>query len=173
MPCYQSFKTPFSKGFDKEASYRRQERRKHAITEHRWRRGALVMHNLRGMCIQLPCRCKASTYHNRHEFEYLFWVGCMGSFDSRIRKYIADFAELAKKAGIIDKIAILGEEEACCGDPARRLGEEGKFQELALSNIEKFKKYGVKKILVICPHGLNTFKNEYSRLDEWMKGIEV
>ncbi len=108
-----------------------------------------------------------------HEFEYLFWVGCMGSFDSRIRKYIADFAELAKKAGIIDKIAILGEEEACCGDPARRLGEEGKFQELALSNIEKFKKYGVKKILVICPHGLNTFKNEYSRLDEWMKGIEV
>jgi len=107
------------------------------------------------------------------DFEYLFWVGCMGSFDSRIRKYINEFALLAKKAGIIDRIAVLGEEETCCGDPARRLGEEGKFQELAFSNIEKFKKYGVKKILVICPHGLNTFRNEYSRLDEWMKGIEV
>ena len=106
-------------------------------------------------------------------FEYLFWVGCMGSFDSRIRRYVSAFAEVAKKAGIIEKIAILGEEETCCGDPARRLGEEGKFQELALANIEKFKKYNVRKILVICPHGLNTFRNEYSKLDDWMKNVEV
>ncbi len=52
---------------------------------------------------------------------------------------------------MLDKIAILGDEETCCGDPARRLGEEGRFQEIAMTNIDLFKKYGVKKILTICP----------------------
>ncbi|MEM3637230.1 MAG: (Fe-S)-binding protein [Conexivisphaerales archaeon] len=107
------------------------------------------------------------------QFDYLFWVGCMGSFDARMRKYISDFVEVLKKAGMIERIAILGDEETCCGDPARRLGEESKFQELALSNIERFKKYNVKRILLICPHGLNTFKNEYANLDQEMKNIEV
>ncbi|MDG6939031.1 MAG: 4Fe-4S dicluster domain-containing protein [Nitrososphaerota archaeon] len=106
-------------------------------------------------------------------FKYLLWVGCMGSFDERARKSITDFVEVLKAAGTLDEFAVLGDEEGCCGDPARRLGEEGKFQEMALANIEAFKRHGVKSIVLTCPHGCNTFENEYPRLDEWMKGVAV
>lgn len=94
--------------------------------------------------------------------EYLFWVGCAGSYDEEGRKIARAFASLLKKAGI--EFAVLGAEEKCCGDSARRLGNEYLFQTQASENIELFAKYNVRKILTICPHGFNTFKNEYPRL---------
>ncbi|AEA13450.1 iron-sulfur binding reductase, putative [Thermoproteus uzoniensis 768-20] len=96
-------------------------------------------------------------------FEYLLWVGCMGSFDNRARQIIKAFIGILKEAGLLDKIAVLGDEETCCGDPARRLGEESRFQEIVLNNKNIFNKYNVKNIITICPHGYNTFKNEYKR----------
>ena len=101
-------------------------------------------------------------------FEYLLWVGCMGSFDNRARGIIKAFVAILKEAGLLDKIAVLGDEETCCGDPARRLGEESRFQEIVLNNKNIFTKYNVKKIITICPHGYNTFKNEYRRF-----GVEL
>lgn len=95
--------------------------------------------------------------------EYLLWVGCMGSFDTRSREIVKSFVEILKRVGMLDKVAVLGDEETCCGDPLRRLGEESRFQELVLSNKQLFEKYGVKKLITICPHGYNTFKNEYPR----------
>ncbi|WP_243669089.1 (Fe-S)-binding protein [Vulcanisaeta sp. JCM 16161] len=113
------------------------------------------------------------TVQENPSFEYLLWVGCMGSFDNRAREIITSLIEILKVAGLLDKIAILGDEETCCGDPARRLGEEGRFQELALNNIELFKKYGVKNIITICPHGYNVFKNDYPKIDPWMGNVKV
>ncbi|MBP7866801.1 MAG: (Fe-S)-binding protein [Acidobacteria bacterium] len=92
-------------------------------------------------------------------FEYLYYVGCSGSFDDRNRKIARAFATLLKKAGV--SFAILGEAEGCCGDAARRTGNEYLFQTLAQGNVEIFKEAGVKKILTTCPHGYNTLKNEY------------
>ncbi|MEM3238494.1 MAG: (Fe-S)-binding protein, partial [Thermoplasmata archaeon] len=81
--------------------------------------------------------------------------------DPRARATAEALIELLKKANV--SFGILGEEEHCCGDPARRLGEEGRYQELALENIATFKNYGVKKIIVSCAHGFNTIKNEYKK----------
>ena len=97
------------------------------------------------------------------DYDYLLWVGCMGSFDYRARRSVQALIEILKQAGI--RIAVLGDLETCCGDPLRRLGEESRFQDIALSNIELFKKLGVKRIVTICPHGFNTFKNEYKEID--------
>ncbi len=94
--------------------------------------------------------------------EILFWVGCAGSFDDRAQKVTRAFAEILTKAGI--EFAILGEEEACTGDPARRAGNEFLFQMVALQNIEVLNMYGVKKIVTACPHCFNTLKNEYPAL---------
>ncbi len=113
------------------------------------------------------------TVQENPDFEYLLWVGCMGSFDNRAREIVKALVEILREAGLLDKVAILGDEETCCGDPARRLGEEGRFQELALNNIELFKKYNVKAIITICPHGYNTFKNEYPKIDPWMGNVKV
>ncbi|MFJ8528804.1 (Fe-S)-binding protein [Bacillus sp. NPDC094106] len=93
------------------------------------------------------------------EFEYLFWVGSMGSYDNRSQKIAISFAELMNKAGI--SFAILGNKEKNSGDTPRRLGNEFVFQEMATKNIEEFEKAGVKKIVTIDPHAYNTFKNEY------------
>lgn len=93
------------------------------------------------------------------EFEYLFWVGSMGSYDSRSQKIAISFAKLMNKAGI--SFAILGNKEKNSGDTPRRLGNEFVFQEMATKNIEEFEKAGVKKIVTIDPHAYNTFKNEY------------
>jgi len=95
--------------------------------------------------------------------EYLLWVGCMGSFDNRAKEIVKAFIEILRKAGMLDKIAVLGDEEQCCGDPLRRLGEESRFQELVLNNKQIFENYKIKKLITICPHGYNTFKNEYPR----------
>ncbi|MBE2913528.1 (Fe-S)-binding protein [Anoxybacillus flavithermus] len=93
------------------------------------------------------------------EFEYLFWVGSMGSFDNRSQKIALAFARLLNEAGV--KFAILGNKEKNSGDTPRRLGNEFLFQELATANIAEFEKAGVKKIVTIDPHAYNTFKNEY------------
>ncbi len=93
------------------------------------------------------------------EFDYLFFVGSMGSYDNRSQKLTQSFARILNLAGV--KFAILGNEEKNSGDTPRRLGNEFLFQELANANIDTFKKYGVKKIVTMDPHAFNTFKNEY------------
>ncbi|MDB5192598.1 MAG: (Fe-S)-binding protein [Segetibacter sp.] len=94
--------------------------------------------------------------------EILFWVGCAGSFDQRAQKITKAFATILDKVGI--KYAILGKEEACTGDPARRAGNEFLFQMMAYNNIQILNGYGVKKIVTACPHCFNTLKNEYPEL---------
>ncbi len=94
--------------------------------------------------------------------EILFWVGCAGSFDQRSQKITQAFATILNKVGI--KFAILGKEEACTGDPARRAGNEFLFQMMAYNNIQVLNGYGIKKIVTTCPHCFNIFKNEYPEL---------
>jgi Fe-S oxidoreductase len=96
------------------------------------------------------------------EVEVLFWVGCAGSFDARAQKVTKAFVQLLDKAGV--SYAILGNEEMCTGDPARRAGNEFIFQMLALQNINTLNMYGIKKIVTACPHCFNTLKNEYPAL---------
>jgi Fe-S oxidoreductase len=91
--------------------------------------------------------------------EYIYWVGCVSSFDQRAQRISRSLSKILKQAGM--SFAILAKEEMCTGDPARRLGEEGRFQELAYQNIERLNSYSVKKIIAICPHCFNTLKNEY------------
>ena len=93
------------------------------------------------------------------EVEYLFYVGCAGSFDDLNKKVAAAVAKLMEAAGL--SFGILGVEEGCCGDSARRLGNEYLFQIIAQQNIETMKNYGVRKIVTMCPHCYNTLKNEY------------
>ncbi|QOS98241.1 4Fe-4S dicluster domain-containing protein [Brevibacterium sp. JNUCC-42] len=99
------------------------------------------------------------TVKNTEEFEYLFWVGAMGSYDNRSMKITHAFIKLMHEAGI--KFAILGNEEKNSGDTARRIGNEFLFQQLAQENIALFEGYDVKKIVTCDPHAFNTFKNEY------------
>ncbi|CCF14485.1 cysteine-rich domain protein [Brevibacillus laterosporus GI-9] len=99
------------------------------------------------------------TVKTAEEFEYLFWVGAMGSFDNRSMKITHAFIKLMHEAGI--KFAILGNEEKNSGDTARRIGNEFLFQQLAQENIALFEGYDVKKIVTCDPHAFNTFKNEY------------
>lgn len=96
------------------------------------------------------------------EFDYLFFVGCIRSFDDRNKKVSVSMVRILKHLGI--KFAILGMEEGCCGDPARRVGNEYLYQILAQTNIETFNRYNIKRILTTCPHCFNTLKNEYSQL---------
>ncbi|MBD1380978.1 (Fe-S)-binding protein [Metabacillus arenae] len=93
------------------------------------------------------------------EFEYLFWVGSMGSFDKRSQKIAQSFAKIMNLAGV--KFAILGNDERNSGDTARRMGNEFLFQQLAQENIANFQACEVNKIVTIDPHAYNTFKNEY------------
>jgi heterodisulfide reductase subunit D len=94
--------------------------------------------------------------------EVLYWVGCAGSFDARAQKVARAFTEILNKIGV--SFAILGDEEKCSGDPARRAGNEFVFQMLALQNIETLNLYNVKKIVAACPHCFNTLKNDYPAL---------
>ncbi len=93
------------------------------------------------------------------QVDVLLWVGCAGSYDDRNKKVLRAFASLLKKANV--KFAILGTEEQCTGDPARRIGNEYLYQTLAKANIETLNRYQVKKIVTACPHCFNTIKNEY------------
>lgn len=94
--------------------------------------------------------------------EILFWVGCAGSFDQRAQKITRAFASILDRLNI--NYAILGKEEACTGDPARRAGNEFLFQMMAYQNIQVLNGYGIKKIVTACPHCFNTLKNEYPEL---------
>lgn len=94
--------------------------------------------------------------------EVLFWVGCAGSFDDRAKKITKAFVKLLQKAGV--EFAVLGTEESCTGDPAKRAGNEFLFQMQAMANIEVLNGYQVTKIVTTCPHCFNTFKNEYPSL---------
>lgn len=94
--------------------------------------------------------------------EVLFWVGCMGSFDDRSKKITKAFVKLLNKAGV--DFAVLGAEESCTGDPAKRSGKEFLFQMQAKTNIEVLNGYGIQKIVTACPHCFNTIKNEYPEL---------
>ncbi len=94
--------------------------------------------------------------------EYLYWVGCAGSFDDKNKKVTQAMANLLRRAGI--EVAILGPSEMCTGDSARRSGNEYLFQMLAMPNIEMLNGMGVKKIITQCPHCFNTLKNEYPQL---------
>jgi Fe-S oxidoreductase len=94
--------------------------------------------------------------------EILFWVGCAGSYDARAQKVTVAFTKILNAVGM--NFAILGNEESCTGDPARRAGNEFVFQMSALQNIEILNGYGIQKIVTACPHCFNTIKNEYPAL---------
>ena len=94
--------------------------------------------------------------------EILFWVGCAGSFDERAKKITKAIVKILNHVGI--KFAVLGTEESCTGDPAKRAGNEFLFQMQAINNITTLNNYSVKKIVTGCPHCFNTLKNEYPSL---------
>ncbi|GGD41319.1 (Fe-S)-binding protein [Muriicola marianensis] len=104
----------------------------------------------------------ASLFAEGKEPEVLFWVGCAGSFDDRAKKITKAFVKLLEKAGV--SFAVLGTEESCSGDPAKRAGNEFLFQMQAVTNIEVMNGYGIKKVVTACPHCFNTLKNEYPGL---------
>lgn len=106
---------------------------------------------------------KIKTFAEDANMEYLYFVGCAGSFDERYKKVAKAFAGLLQKAGV--SFGILGAEEKCTGDSARRIGNEYLFQTLAKDNIATFKRYNIKKIITTCPHCYNTLKNEYPQFD--------
>jgi Fe-S oxidoreductase len=110
-------------------------------------------HWAEGLGIQTMAEANAS------DVDVLLWVGCAGSYDDRNKKVLRAFASVLKKAGI--KFAILGTEEQCTGDPARRIGNEYLYQTLAKANIETLNRYQVKRVVTACPHCFNTIKNEY------------
>jgi Fe-S oxidoreductase/nitrate reductase gamma subunit len=99
----------------------------------------------------------------------LFWVGCMGAYDDAGKGVASALVKVLRAAGVA--FGTLGAEEKCCGDSARRLGNEYLFQSLAQQNIALFKRYGVKKIVTICPHGTNTLKHEYPKLLDFVPGL--
>jgi Fe-S oxidoreductase len=103
--------------------------------------------------------------------EYLFWVGCAGSFDEQGKKTARALAAILTAAGL--DFAILGAEEKCCGDSARRLGNEYLFQSLAGETMALFARYKIKKIITMCPHGYNTFKNEYPPLADMLTSLSA
>ena len=102
---------------------------------------------------------QSETNGSSAEFEYLFWVGCAGSYDNRAQKTVKAFTQIMDEAGI--QYAVLGQKEKCTGDPLRRGGNEYQFDELAQENVQTLNELGVNKIVTACPHCLNTLKNEY------------
>jgi len=106
----------------------------------------------------------------RGSADTLLWVGCAGSYDEHGTQIAKAIVTILKKAGV--DFAILGTEEKCCGDSVRRLGQEYLFQSLAAENAGLFLQYQVKRVLTFCPHGYNTFKNEYPKLLSLLPGIQ-
>ena len=101
--------------------------------------------------------------------DLLFWVGCMGAYDDGGKGIAAAFVKVLRAAGV--RFGTLGAEEKCCGDSARRLGNEYLFQSLAQENISLFRKYRIRKIVTICPHGYNALKHEYPKLPDLVPGL--
>jgi Fe-S oxidoreductase len=114
------------------------------------------------MAEQLKVPTMAEFMANNETPEVLFWVGCAGSFDDRAKKITRAFAKILNKVGT--KYAVLGQEESCTGDPAKRAGNEFLFQMQAMMNIQVLNGYGIKNIVTTCPHCFNTLKNEYPEL---------
>jgi Fe-S oxidoreductase len=112
--------------------------------------------------IQIQVPVMADLFAKGEKPEYLFWVGCAGAYDDRYKKVTRAFAKILTHLNV--SFAVLGKEESCSGDPARRAGNEMLYQMQAMQNIEIFKMYEVTKILTICPHCYNIFKNEYPDL---------
>jgi Fe-S oxidoreductase len=110
-------------------------------------------------CADLGVRTAASVKEAAENFDWLFFVGCAGSFDERQKKVSRAIVKILQSAKV--DFVILGEEETCNGDSARRLGNEYLFQSLAQQNVETLNRYGVKKIITQCPHCFNTLANEY------------
>ncbi|WP_367913718.1 (Fe-S)-binding protein [Leadbetterella sp. DM7] len=112
--------------------------------------------------MEYPIKTMAEMAMNGEQPEILFWVGCAGSFDDRYKKVTRAFVKILNHLDI--RFAVLGTEESCTGDPARRAGNEFTFQMLAQQNIQVLNGYGIKKIVTACPHCFNTLKNEYPEL---------
>jgi heterodisulfide reductase subunit D len=110
--------------------------------------------------IEIPVMAELSAKGEKPE--YLFWVGCAGAFDDRYKKVARAFVKILHYLHV--SYAVLGKEESCTGDPARRAGNEMLYQMQALQNIETFRRYEINKIITICPHCYNVFKNEYPDL---------
>jgi Fe-S oxidoreductase len=100
------------------------------------------------------------------EYDYLYWIGCVTSYDPRIRPVAESVISLLRKAGL--KVAVLAE-EACCGEPARRMGEETLFVEVMKQNLEMLSQYKFKKLLVNCPHGYTVFKHDYKSYINYLR----
>lgn len=104
---------------------------------------------------------KLSSIGSADEVDVVFWSGCMGAFDKRYRNATKSFAQIMNEAGV--KYGVLGSEEKCTGDPARRLGNEYLFSTFAQQNAETLKRYNVKKVVTACPHCMHSLKNEYTQ----------
>ncbi len=116
----------------------------------------------KGLPFEVPVIRDLAKAGRLDEVEVLYWVGCAAAFDERNKRVARAFATCLHVAGV--KFAVLGEEEACTGDPARRMGNEYVFQMLATRNIKTFEKYGPLPIVTACPHCFNTLANEYPQL---------
>lgn len=114
------------------------------------------------MSTELKVPTMAELFAAGKQPEVLFWVGCAGSFDDRAKKITKAFVKILNKAQV--SFAVLGTEESCTGDPAKRSGNEFLFQMQAVTNIEVMNAYGVNKVVTACPHCFNTLKNEYPGL---------
>lgn len=114
------------------------------------------------MSSELKVPTMAELFATGQQPEVLFWVGCAGSFDDRAKKITKAFVKILNKAQV--SFAVLGTEESCTGDPAKRAGNEFLFQMQAVTNIEVMNAYGIKKVVTACPHCFNTIKNEYPGL---------
>ena len=114
------------------------------------------------MSTELKVPTMAELFAAGQQPEVLFWVGCAGSFDDRAKKITNAFVKILNKAQV--SFAVLGTEESCTGDPAKRSGNEFLFQMQAVTNIEVLNAYGIKKVVTTCPHCFNTLKNEYPGL---------
>ena len=110
----------------------------------------------------MKIRTMQSFISSNEDPEILFWVGCAGSYDERYKKVTKSFVNILNKLKV--DFAILGDEESCTGDPARRSGNEYLFQMQAINNISILNKYNIKRIVTLCPHCFNTIKNEYPEL---------
>ncbi len=108
---------------------------------------------------ELPEGLRVKDFSRGERAEYLYFVGCTASSDPRIQEVARSMVFLLDRAGV--DFGILGIEEQCCGNEIRRMGEAGLFEELRDGNLEVFEAYGVKRLFTTCPHGLNTFRNEY------------
>lgn len=114
------------------------------------------------MANELKVPTMAELFAAGQQPEVLFWVGCAGSFDDRAKKITKAFVKILNKANV--SFAVLGTEESCSGDPAKRAGNEFLFQMQAVTNIEVMNAYEIKKVVTACPHCFNTLKNEYPGL---------